>query len=62
MAPLAIAIVAAGLMVEGAVRTEARGGTTISGQDPSSVGAAADIRAAVDGADAALRMGLAPVR
>jgi len=61
VAPLAIAIIAAGLMVEGAVRTEARGGTTISGQDPSSVGAAADIRAAVDGADAALRMGLAPV-
>jgi hypothetical protein len=61
VAPLAIAIVATGLMVEGTVRTEARGGTTVSGQDPSAVGAAADIRSAVDGADASLHLGVAPV-
>lgn len=57
---LAIAALAAGLIADGSVRVEGRGGTTEGGQDPSSAGVSGDLTARVSGPDAALRFGLSP--
>ncbi len=55
-----IAAVAAGLAVDGAVRTEARGGTTVGGQDPNSASLSGDVQARASTPDGALRLGVAP--
>jgi len=55
-----IAAVAAGLAVDGSVRTEARGGTTVGGQDPNSASLSGDVQARASTPDGALRLGVAP--
>ena len=56
----AIAALAAGLLIDGSVRTEARGGTSVGGEDPSSAGISLDVQARTSNADGALRFGLSP--
>src|ERR1700730_4458795 len=55
-----IAALAAGLVADGSVRVDARGGTTVGGQNPSSIGVSGDLQARASNADGALRFGLAP--
>jgi hypothetical protein len=56
----AIVALAAGLIADGSVRVEGRGGTTEGGQDPSSVGISGDLSARVSDPEGALRFGLSP--
>jgi hypothetical protein len=56
----AIAAVAAGLLIDGSMRTEARGGSSVEGEDPSSVSVSADLLARTSNADGALRFGVSP--
>src|SRR6266852_6806075 len=60
MLMVTIAAVAAGLAVDGSVRTEARGGTTVGGQDPNSASLSGDVQARASTPDGALRLGVAP--
>src|SRR6267143_1994764 len=55
-----IAALAAGLVADGSVRVEARGGTTVGGQDPSSIGVSGDLQGRVSDPDGVLRFGVAP--
>jgi len=55
-----VAVLAVGLIADGSVRVEGRGGTTVGGQDPSSAGVSADLTARASGPDGALRLALSP--
>src|SRR6267143_210067 len=55
-----LAALAAGLVADGSVRVEARGGTTVGGQDPSSIGVSGDLQGRVSDPDGVLRFGVAP--
>jgi hypothetical protein len=55
-----IAVIAAGFSLDGSVRAEARGGTTVGGQDPSSAGLSADLSGRASNPEGVLRFGLSP--
>lgn len=55
-----LALLGAGLVADGSLRVEARGGTTVAGQDPSAGSFSADLRSALLGPDGALRLNVAP--
>src|SRR5207248_3374129 len=60
MIAVAIATLAAGLSLDGSVRSEARAGSTIGGQDPSSVGVTAELDGRASYPEGAVRFALAP--
>jgi hypothetical protein len=55
-----IAALAAGLVADGSVRVEGRGGTAAGGTDPNSVGVSGDLQGRASDADGVLRFGLSP--
>jgi hypothetical protein len=55
-----LALLGAGLVADGSLRVEARGGTSVAGQDPSAGSFSADLRSALLGPDGALRLDIAP--
>ncbi|MFL5310812.1 MAG: hypothetical protein ACJ79H_10210 [Myxococcales bacterium] len=55
-----VVVLAVGLIADGSVRVEGRGGTTVGGQDPSSAGVSADFTGRTSGPEGALRFGLSP--
>jgi len=60
MMMLSTIALAAGLVADGSVRVEGRGGTTEGGQDPRSIGVSGDLHGRASDADGALRFGLEP--
>ncbi len=56
---LTMAVLATSL-IDGSVRAEARGGNSVAGQDPSSLGLSADLLCRASSPDGALRFGLSP--
>src|SRR3989442_10946068 len=55
-----LTIAIATTLVDGSVRAEARGGNSVGGQDPSSLGVSADLLGRAPFPDGALRFGLSP--
>ncbi|HET9754856.1 MAG TPA: hypothetical protein VFP52_17920 [Myxococcales bacterium] len=60
MLALAIALLGAGLAVDGSLRAEGRAGSVVEGQNPNSIALSGDVLAQVPGPDGALRLGLQP--
>jgi hypothetical protein len=55
-----LAVFAAGFVADGTARVEARGGPTIAGEDPNSIGVGADLLGRAAGPDGALHFGFSP--
>src|SRR3954463_10770639 len=60
MLALAMALLGAGLAVDGSVRLEGRAGSVVEGQNPDSVAWSADVLARNSGPDGTLTLGLQP--
>jgi hypothetical protein len=60
MLALTLALLGAGLAVDGSMRVEGRAGSVVDGSDPDAVAWSGDVRARASGPDAALNLGLQP--
>src|SRR3954453_23503703 len=60
MLAVALALLGAGLAVDGSTRLEGRAGSVVEGQNPDSVAWSADVLARNSGPDGALSLGLQP--